>query len=111
MGINWQYFQIAHELSDILKTVAMKLKLINILLVIIFIFCQDLRGQLAAISVTSINQWHAFLHIPKNFALFSFIFSLASLYHVTLIDIINPKSNLQCHGGTSMVSVMRRTVA
>ena len=39
----------------------MKLKLINILVIIIFIFCQDLRGQLAAISVTSINQLYASL--------------------------------------------------
>ena len=37
----------------------MKLKLVNIFFIITYIFSQDLRGQLAAISVTSINQWHA----------------------------------------------------
>ena len=36
----------------------MILKLINNLVII---FCQDLLGQLAAISVTSINQWYASL--------------------------------------------------
>ena len=42
----------------------MKLKVINTLVIIIFIFCRDLRGQLVANRVTSINQWHASLHIP-----------------------------------------------
>ena len=42
----------------------MKLKLTDILVIIILIFCQDLRGQLTVISVTSINQWYASLQIP-----------------------------------------------
>ena len=36
----------------------------NTLGIIIFIFYQDLRRQLDAISATSINQWHASLQIP-----------------------------------------------
>ena len=42
----------------------MKLKPINILVIIIFIFGQDLRGIFAGISVASINQWYASLQIP-----------------------------------------------
>ena len=43
----------------------MKLKLTNALVIIIFIFCQDLRRQGAAIkSNICINQWYASFQIP-----------------------------------------------
>ena len=55
-GVNWRYLHISHQIIEWYIKFSMKLKLINIFVIIILIFCQDLRRQLAAISVTSINQ-------------------------------------------------------